>query len=122
VDWTSYRALLATELVITDAPGLLLLDATLPQIVAFAESRIYQDSDLDFLGTRTLDTSASTRPGVRSVQIPTELVIIEQVSLVTPPLRQSSAPGSRLIPLLRVGTAALDMFWPNFSQVRPPKP
>jgi hypothetical protein len=122
VDYPSYRSLLATELVITDAPGLALLDATLPQIIAHAEERIFKDSDFDFLATRTIDTSASTRPGQRSVQIPTELVIIEQVSLVTPALKQSNAAGASTIQLLRIGTAAADAFWPNFSQVRAPKP
>jgi len=122
MDYPAYRALLATELVMADASGLALLDATLPQIISFAEDRIYQDSDLDFLGTHTVDATTFTFPGQRYVNIPLMFVIIEEVSLITPTDAQPDARGSKRVPLLRTTQAFVDSVWPSVSKVRAPQP
>ena len=124
MNWIEYRAALANALVITDPNGLLLLDTQLPQIVAFAEERIYKDSDLDFLGTRKVDTVARTTRGVRDVAIPTDLIVIEQVALIRPPGATADRRDgdTHRVVLLRTGWSFLDMIWPYPSRTKAPRP
>ena len=124
MNFTQFRAMLATELVITDPAGLILLDGVIEQIIDFAEDRIHQDSDLDFLGTNTIDGTARTTPAQRTVYIPIQFVVVEQINLIVPYSHQADSPGSSRLPLLRTSLPFLDMKWPNSgpTAVRTPKP
>lgn len=78
----------------------------LPEIIDYAEQRIYRE--LDFLATRTTDTTQSTTAGSRDVPIPSQFIVIEQFTLLLPPNK------SRVVHI-RASTQAIDMLYPDSS-------
>lgn len=90
----------------------------LPEIIDYAEQRIYRE--LDFLGTRTRDTSQVTISGVRRVAIPGQFVVVESVALFVPAGNSPPRTGVSRVPLIRSTTDAIDAMWPDESAVMAP--
>ena len=80
--YAEYIAALQLLAVMQDANGQALLAEILPQVIQYAELRLYRDPDLDFLATRTTDVSQKTTRGFRSVPIPAQFIVVEAVSLI----------------------------------------
>lgn len=125
--YTEYVAALQFLAVMQDTNGQALLNQILPQVISYAELRMYRDPDLDFLAMRTTDTTQITTRGIRSVPIPPQFVIVEEVTLFLPAnTRPTSAlgvpAGMQRVPLLRTTQPWLDLVWPTESLVQPPAP
>lgn len=54
----------------------------LPSIINDAEGRIYRE--MDFLATRTVDTTTPVTTGARSFTLPSEIIILQNLSVITP--------------------------------------
>ena len=117
MDYSQFSTALQQILALTDPTGITVLNSMLPRILEYAELRIYRQ--FDFLGTRTSDVSALTTPGVRSVVLPTEFIVLEGASIIVPANTLPDAGGTR-IPMIRTSRSWLDMTWPNESQVATP--
>jgi hypothetical protein len=127
--YPDYVTALQGLLSIQDTNGLTNLTAMLPNIISYAELRIYRDPDLDFLATRTADTTQKTTFGNRQVPIPSQIIVVESVSIIMPagaiPTTLGIVPtifGVTRIPLIRASTEFLDALWPIESQVLTPAP
>jgi hypothetical protein len=125
--YTEYVAALQFLAVMQDDNGQALLNEILPQVISYAELRMYRDPDLDFLATRTTDTTQITTRGIRSVPIPPQMVVVEGVTLLLPAnTRPNAALGvpanMERVSLLRVDRDFLDVTWPVESLVQTPVP
>lgn len=83
----------------------------LPRIIDDAEQRIYRE--LDFLYSRTVDSSTSLTQNLRTATMPTAniFVVVQKINVITPAATSPSA-GTR-IPLERVSEDVLDIIWPK---------
>lgn len=87
----------------------------LPQMITYAENRIYRD--LDFLFTSVANTAYSTSNTTRNVSVPQgTFVVPEQINIITPAGQTDPDQGNRLT-LLPVTKEYLDAVWGN-SQVK----
>ena len=120
--YAEYIAALQLLAVMQDANGQALLAEILPQVIQYAELRLYRDPDLDFLATRTTDVSQKTTRGFRSVPIPAQFIVVEAVSLILPANTLPTIAGAQRLPLLRTTRPWLDTVWPVESIVQPPAP
>jgi hypothetical protein len=79
--YTTYKSQIATMAVVEENdPAFLII---LPQMITYAENRIYRD--LDFLNTSTSISGYSLTPGLRTLTIPAgTLVVSEQINILTP--------------------------------------
>lgn len=78
----------------------------LPQMITYAENRIYRD--LDFLFTSVSNTSYSLSSGVRSLSVPSSVFVVpQQVNVITPAGAVVDTTGTRK-PLTRVTREYLD--------------
>ncbi|CAB5220023.1 hypothetical protein UFOVP231_37 [uncultured Caudovirales phage] len=77
----SYKTQIATMAVVDEAdPAYLTI---LPQMITYAENRMYRD--LDFLFTSVASTSYSLAVGSRQISVPTsQFVVPEQINVITP--------------------------------------
>jgi hypothetical protein len=91
----------------------------LPWITQSAELRILREPMFDFLATRGASVLAGPTTD-RSVPFPPNIVIAQQVSLLTP--ANSTGPGSTIIPLLRATKEFIDSAWPNPTLTDIPQP
>lgn len=80
----------------------------LPAIITDAEQRIYRE--LDFLATRKADSSLSFTPSSRTLTIPTTIIIVQQVNVITPAATQPNS-GTRN-PVDPVSLESLNFTWP----------
>ena len=120
--WADYTAALAQMTGLKDVYGQTLLTSLLPRIVDYAELRIFRDPDLDFLATRTADTTQQTTPGTRTVTIPRQFIVLDQVRLVIPPNTPPAHAAAQRVGLLRTSRSFIDMTWPVVSDVAAPAP
>jgi hypothetical protein len=125
--YAEYVAALQFLAVMQDDNGKALLNQILPQVISYAELRMYRDPDLDFLAMRTTDTTQFTTRGLRSVPIAPQFIIVEEVSLLLPantrPTEALDVPaGMQRVPLLRTTQPFLDVTWPIESLVQAPAP
>ena len=108
VDGTSsYVAQIATLAVVspTDSNYLTIL----PQMITYAENRIYRD--LDFLFTSISNTSYSLTTGSRTITVPTSVFVVpEQINLITPAGTSNPNSGVR-VPLVATTREYLDAVW-----------
>lgn len=88
----------------------------LPQIINDAEQRIYKD--VDFLSTRTEDSTLPVTIASRNFTIPSEIIVVQGINLITP-ANDAANVGTR-ISLLRVSVDALNMLWPQEAVTSPP--
>lgn len=92
-------------------------NSILPAIINDAEQRIYRE--IDFLNTRTQDSTLPVTINSRNFTIPSEIVVVESVALIVP---NGSAPavGARVYPL-RISVDALNLVWPQESLTAAPQ-
>ena len=112
---TSYLTQISTMAVVDPADTAFL--AILPQMITYAENRIYRD--VDFLFTSTANSSYSVSQGSRTISVPSGanfggtffgggvLVVAEQINLITPAGTTNPELGSR-VPLLPTTKEFLD--------------
>lgn len=87
--------------------------ALIPQMITYAENRIYRD--IDFLFTSTSILGYSLAPGSRSLTIPQgTLVVAEQINVITPIGQQNPDSGVRNV-CLPVTKEWLDAVYGNSS-------
>lgn len=81
----------------------------LPAIITDAEQRIYRE--LDFLATRTSDFTLSFAPNSRTLTIPSQIIVVQEVNVITPAITVPSA-GLRN-PVQPVSLNYLNFTWPQ---------
>jgi len=79
--YSTYKTQIATLAVVAETDAAFI--TILPQMITYAENRIYRD--LDFLFTSTSVTGYSLSTGLRSLTIPEgTLVVLDQINILTP--------------------------------------
>ena len=114
---TSYIDQIATMAVVdaTDPAFLVIL----PQMITYAENRIYRD--VDFLFTSTASTAYSLTVGSRNIVVPAgTFVVPEQINLITPSGVSNPDQGTR-VPLLPTTKEFLDAIYGVSSSTGQPK-
>ena len=81
----------------------------LPAIITDAEQRIYRE--LDFLATRTSDSTLSFTGGNRFLTIPSQIIVVQEVNVITPAATQPDV-GTRN-PVQPVSLNYLNFTWPT---------
>lgn len=114
---TSYIDQISTMAVVAaDDPAFITI---LPQMITYAENRLYRD--LDFLFTSISTTSYGCTVGSRVVSVPAgTFVVLEQVNVLTPAGTTNPDAATR-IPLLPTTKEYLDAVWGNYSNTGLPK-
>lgn len=114
---TSYITQIATLAVVEeDNPAFLTI---LPQMITYAENRIYRD--LDFLFTSIANTSYSTNTTSRIIAIPAgTFVVPEQINLITPAGTTNPDLGTR-VPLLPTTKEYIDAVYGDSQSKATPK-
>lgn len=85
----------------------------LPEIIAYAENRIYRE--LDLLATVVRDSSGSLTVGTRTFTLPQSLGyfdVIQGVNVITPLAAASADAGTRH-PLTPISRFVIDAIWPS---------
>jgi hypothetical protein len=91
----------------------------LPQMITYAENRMYRD--LDFLFTSTSVTGYSLTQGVRSITIPQGTIVVsEQINIITPVGTTNPDLGTRN-PCLPTTKEFLDAVYGSASNIGMPK-
>jgi hypothetical protein len=113
----SYKAQIATLAVVDEAdPAFLTI---LPQMITYAENRMYRD--LDFLFTSTSITGYGCTQGSRQITIPEGTIVVsEQINVITPPGETDPNAGTRN-PLLPTTKEFLDAVYGSSSFTGLPK-
>ena len=114
---TSYVNQIATMAVVdvTDPAFLVIL----PQMITYAENRIYRD--VDFLFTSTASTAYGLTVGSRSISVPAgTFVVPEQINLITPSGVSDPDQGTR-VPLLPTTKEFLDAIYGVSTSTGQPK-
>lgn len=114
---TSYVTQIATLAVVDPAdPAFQII---LPQMITYAENRIYRE--LDFLFTSISNTTFGCTVGSRSVNVPSgTFVVSEQINLITPAGTLNPDIGTR-VPLLPTTKEFLDAVYGNSQNKGQPK-
>jgi hypothetical protein len=114
---TSYKAQIATLAVVEETdPAFVTI---LPQMITYAENRIYRD--LDFLFTSTSITGYQFTSGSRQLTIPEGTIVVsEQINVISPPGETDPNAGLRT-PLLPTSKEFLDAVYGNPSVTGMPK-
>jgi hypothetical protein len=116
-DTNSYITQIATLAVVEETDAAFL--AILPQMITYAENRIYRD--LDFLFTSTSVTGYSFSTGSRQLTIPQGTIVVsEQINVITPVGQTNPNAGARN-PLLPTTKEFLDAVYGNPSVTGLPK-
>ncbi len=100
----SYKTQIATMAVVAETdPAYLII---LPQMITYAENRLYRD--LDFLFTSIASTSYTISANSRTITVPTSTFVVpEQINVITPSGTTNPDSGTRN-PLLPVAREYLD--------------
>lgn len=116
LNYTQYVTQIATLAVVEESnPAFQII---LPQMITYAENRMYRD--LDFLFTSISNTSYSCTVGSRSINVPPgTFVVPEQINVITP-VGASPDSGNR-VPLLPVTKEFLDAVCGNSQSRAVPK-
>jgi len=113
---SSYVLQIATMAVVspTDSNYLTIL----PQMITYAENRIYRD--LDFLFTSISSTSYTLTAGTRTITVPTSVFVVpEQINLITPSGTSDPNAGTR-VPLLATTREYIDAVCGSSSSTAQP--
>lgn len=115
--YATYKSQIATMAVVEESdPAFVTI---LPQMITYAENRIYRD--LDFLFTSISNTSFSCTVGSRSIAVPAgTFVVPEQINLITPAGTTDPDSGTR-VPLLPTTKEFLDAVYGNSQSKAAPK-
>lgn len=107
-DYTNYMTSL---LAVSDTQGQTLFSAILPEMIAYAELRMYRELDLiDTVEAASMTTTA----GSRNVTLPPGMIDVHEANFITPAVTAPDA-GVRN-PMLRVSLAALNYMFPNATE------
>lgn len=114
---TSYKSQIATMAVVAeDDPAFLTI---LPQMITYAENRIYRE--VDFLFTSTATTAYSLTVGSRNISVPSgAFVVPEQINVITPATITNPDLGTR-VALLPTTKEFLDAVYNVASNTGLPK-
>lgn len=107
-NYSQYVTALQTLLVAQDTNGQANLNAMLPNIIDYAEQRIYRE--LDFLTTLQPLTSTTTSYN-RAIAVPPTAIVVQSVNLISPANTLSDA-GTRN-PLDRRSVEYINSVWPT---------
>lgn len=114
---TSYITQIATMAVVAENDDNFL--KILPQMITYAENRIYRD--VDFLFTSISTTNYSLTVGSRIISVPSgTFVVPEQINLLTPPGTIDPNQGTR-VPLLPTTKEYLDAIYGDATATGQPK-
>lgn len=114
---TSYKTQIATLAVVEESDPAFV--AILPQMITYAENRMYRD--LDFLFTSTSITGYQFTSGSRQLTIPQGTIVVsEQINVITPPGETDPNAGTRN-PLLPTTKEFLDAVYGGSSVTGLPK-
>ena len=108
--YSTYQTSLQQFSVMNDNAGVTNLAAILPNVIDFAEQRIYRE--LDFLTTQTTAIGALTANS-RSVSIPSTIIVLQDVNVITPVGYTADQSGASRNPLQRVTSSFLNYIWPQ---------
>lgn len=114
---TSYVTQIATMAVVEETdPAFVII---LPQMITYAENRLYRD--LDFLFTSIATTSYGLTAGNRQIAVPSgTFVVPEQINVITPSGTSNPDAGTR-VPLLPTTKEFLDQVYNVASNTGVPK-
>jgi len=114
---TSYVTQIATMAVVEETdPAFVII---LPQMITYAENRLYRD--LDFLFTSIATTSYGLTAGNRQIAVPSgTFVVPEQINVITPAGTSNPDAGTR-VPLLPTTKEFLDQVYNVASNTGVPK-
>ena len=98
-------------------------NAVIARCIEYAELKMYRDPDLDFLAIRTPDGSSTTAcaAGTRAVAIPTGMVVVESVNVITPAGSAPGATGTTRTPLTWVSVPFINRAWPTVALQQQPE-
>lgn len=114
---TSYIGQIATMAVVDETDAAFL--AILPQMITYAENRIYRD--VDFLFTSIANSSYAIPINTRTINVPPgTFVVPEQINLLTPAGATNPESGIR-VPLLPTTKEFLDAIYGSSSATGQPK-
>ena len=115
--YTTYKTQIATLAVVEeDDPAFVTI---LPQMITYAENRMYRD--LDFLFTSTAITGYGCTSGSRQITLPEGTIVVsEQINVITPPGETNPNAGTRN-PLLPTTKEFLDAVYGSASYTGLPK-
>lgn len=109
--YSTFVTSLANMLVVpVDDPAFVLV---IPNIIDYAEQRIYRD--LDLLQTIVRDSSAALVSGNRNFALPTDagtFIVLEDINVITPAGTTDPELGTR-VPLMPTSKETLDMLFPS---------
>jgi len=92
-DYLTYQTTMQQMLGVNDPQGQALLAAIMPRMIEYAELRIYRE--LSLVDT-TATAVATCTVGSRSLVVPeTTLIVLEQITIITPAGAMPDAPGSQ---------------------------
>lgn len=80
----------------------------LPQMIAYAEGRIYREPEFDFMATYTTDVTQTTTANSRLVPIPATFLIVDSVNIITPAGATIATSGAKRTSLKRTTLDFLD--------------
>lgn len=89
----------------------------LPRMIEYAELRIYRE--LDFINTQAASTALCTASS-RNVTVPTTIIIVNDVNLITPSTTVLPDLGTR-VPLERVSLEFMNATWPTAATTGVPR-
>lgn len=93
-------------------------NTALPRCIEFAELLMYRDPDFDFLATRLpIPPYTVCIANSRIITKPAQIVVCEQMNIITPVGSIPGASGSARNPLTRVSLPFMDNVWPTESGV-----
>lgn len=81
-----------------------------PRAIEYGELRIYRE--FDFLNSRTANTAVATASGTRAITIPSTIVVVEAINLISPAGTTNPELGTR-IPIDRVSLEYLNFVYPT---------
>lgn len=109
-NYSQYVATLQSLLVAQDTQGQANLNAMLPNIIDYAEQRIYRE--LDLLTTVTPLTSTTTA-NTRSIAVPASVIVLQSLNVITPANTAPDSNGATRNPVRRASVECINYAWPG---------
>lgn len=106
--YSTYVTALEQWLVMNDVQGIANLNAVLPNIIDFAEQRIYRE--LDFLTTETTAIGTLTAAN-RNVAIPSTVIVLNDINIITPAGKNPDDSGATRNSVQRTSVSFINYVW-----------
>lgn len=110
LNYSQYQTMLQNFAVMNDAAGIAALTAILPNVIDFAEQRLYRE--LDFLTTQTTATAMATANS-RNVTVPSTVIVLQDINIITPVGYMPDQTGAIRNPVQRVTASFINYAWPQ---------